>query len=362
MIDAGAPSIKYEGERPLKKQEMLMAGPDWYLKRMQLLMDEYGYDYDEAGEIAYDSDKYYEVIGIDPGGMGDESRIMDEEVVEEGIMRAANGGVASQGGVKNYLGKQKMVTVPTDWKSAPDHPKTELAYITEPEKDLLLKADLHDSLNGGPNRGPEGVMSLNGWGSYDAGGKETGQAGGSGAGGKDDDTQVDRKTYEANRKAREKDPYHGVVSWQTDDKGKFTGQTTSLQGNQALIDKEKKRIADLEKNARNNRRKMDDLKRQDALDRNDPWVSTGTGKARFSTLSPAQKAAFLKEQEEQRAKGKYYNYNLDAEGNILGWQDDVGLKDWQASQISAGDTKLPPGVKPNIKYDTGMGSPTEKDD
>ena len=42
------------------------------------------------------SDKYYEVIGIDPGGIGDESRIMDEEVVEEGIMRtaAANGGSA----------------------------------------------------------------------------------------------------------------------------------------------------------------------------------------------------------------------------------------------------------------------------
>ena len=95
MIETGAPSIKYEGDRPLKKQEMLMAGPDWYLKRMQLLMDEYGYGYDEAGEIAYDSDKYYEVIGIDPGGMGDESRNMDEEIVEEeGIMRAAaaNGG------------------------------------------------------------------------------------------------------------------------------------------------------------------------------------------------------------------------------------------------------------------------------
>jgi len=80
MIDAGAPSIKYEGERPLKKQEMLMAGPDWYIKRMELLMDEYGYDYDEAGEIAYDSDKYYEVIGIDPGGMGDESRNMDQGI------------------------------------------------------------------------------------------------------------------------------------------------------------------------------------------------------------------------------------------------------------------------------------------
>ena len=80
MIEAGATSIKYEGERPLKKQEMLMAGHDWYLKRMQVLMDEYGYDYDEAGEIAYDSDKYYEVIGIDPGGMGDESRNMKQGI------------------------------------------------------------------------------------------------------------------------------------------------------------------------------------------------------------------------------------------------------------------------------------------
>ena len=80
MIETGAPSIKYEGERPLKKQEMLMAGPDWYRKRMELLMEEYGYGYDEAGEIAFDSDKYYEVIGIDPGGMGDESRNMDQGI------------------------------------------------------------------------------------------------------------------------------------------------------------------------------------------------------------------------------------------------------------------------------------------
>ena len=93
MIEAGAPSIKYEGERPLKKPEMLMAGPDWYRKRMELLMEEYGYGYDEAGEIAFDSDKYYEVIGIDPE---QETRNMDQEVVEEGIMRtaAANGGSA----------------------------------------------------------------------------------------------------------------------------------------------------------------------------------------------------------------------------------------------------------------------------
>ena len=42
-----------------------------------------------------------------------------------------------QGGVKNYLGKQKTVTVPKDWQSSPDHPTTELAYITKAEKDVL---------------------------------------------------------------------------------------------------------------------------------------------------------------------------------------------------------------------------------
>ena len=72
-----------------------------------------------------------------------------------------------QGGVKNYLGKQKEVKAPIKWQSSPDHPTTELAYITEAEKDLLVKSDLHGSLKGGVNRGPSGIMSLNGWGSYD---------------------------------------------------------------------------------------------------------------------------------------------------------------------------------------------------
>jgi len=69
-----------------------------------------------------------------------------------------------QGGIKNYLGKQKMVKAPLQWQSGPKHPKTELAYITKKEKDLILKKDLHNSLKGGVNRGPSGIMSLNGWG------------------------------------------------------------------------------------------------------------------------------------------------------------------------------------------------------
>ena len=73
-----------------------------------------------------------------------------------------------QGGVKNYLGKQKEVTAPLKWRSNPNHPETELAYITKKEKDLLIKKDLHGSLKGGVNRGPSGIMSLNGFGSTDS--------------------------------------------------------------------------------------------------------------------------------------------------------------------------------------------------
>jgi hypothetical protein len=73
-----------------------------------------------------------------------------------------------QGGVKNYLGKQKEVKAPIKWKSSPNHPETELAYITKAEKDLLVKKDLHGSLKGGVNKGPSGIMSLNGYGSYDS--------------------------------------------------------------------------------------------------------------------------------------------------------------------------------------------------
>ena len=43
------------------------AGPDWYIKRIEHLMF-LGYDYDEAGEIAYDSDRYYEIVGMESKG------------------------------------------------------------------------------------------------------------------------------------------------------------------------------------------------------------------------------------------------------------------------------------------------------
>lgn len=92
-----------------------------------------------------------------------------------------------QGGVKNYLGKQKEVKAPVKWKSSPDHPETELAYITKKEKDLLIKSDLHGSLKGSVNKGPSGIISLNGWGDVSGGVSDTsasnaGAEGGQGSG------------------------------------------------------------------------------------------------------------------------------------------------------------------------------------
>ena len=90
-------------------------------------------------------------------------------------IKKKNGGI-TQAGVLNYKDSD-MVTVPKDWKSSPDHPDTQLAYITKAEKDLLVKKDLHNSLKGKVNRGPGGVMSLNGWGTKDAQGNEIGMSG-----------------------------------------------------------------------------------------------------------------------------------------------------------------------------------------
>jgi hypothetical protein len=75
-----------------------------------------------------------------------------------------------QGGGPNYLGKQKEVTTPIKWKSSPEHPDTELAYITEPEKQVLIALNMHGGLEDGkPNKGPNGIMSLQGdLGGYDA--------------------------------------------------------------------------------------------------------------------------------------------------------------------------------------------------
>ena len=68
--------------------------------------------------------------------------------------------------VKNYIKDVNEITAPISFKSAPNSPEAMLAYITKPEIDLLVKANLHGSMNGMPNRGPKGIMSLDGGGSY----------------------------------------------------------------------------------------------------------------------------------------------------------------------------------------------------
>ena len=64
--------------------------------------------------------------------------------------------------MKNYLKKTKQIKAPLNWKSSPNSPSTQLAYVTQPEIDLLVKANLHNSMNGKPNVGPKGIISLDG--------------------------------------------------------------------------------------------------------------------------------------------------------------------------------------------------------
>ena len=73
----------------------------------------------------------------------------------------------TQAGVKNFLGKQEMVTAPKFWLSEPDHVKAKLAYITDEEEKILIDKNLYGSLKGKPNKGPAGLPSLQGG---DAGG------------------------------------------------------------------------------------------------------------------------------------------------------------------------------------------------
>ncbi len=86
--------------------------------------------------------------------------------------------VSKQGGVLNYLGKQEIVKAPKHWKSSPNSPKTELAYITEAEKGLLVDANLHGSLLNKPNVGPSSLLSFDGWGDADRGTSDASYGGG----------------------------------------------------------------------------------------------------------------------------------------------------------------------------------------
>ena len=128
-----------------------------------------------------------------------------------------NDGGITQAGVTNYL-PSKMVDVPVEAKSSPEHVKAHLAYITDKEQDLLLKKNLHGSLKGKPNRGPGGIPSLQG--DFGPGGNNPGGFEGGGGNRSDNDVSgrtdrgtgeyrvTDRKAqqeYDRNRKARADD-------------------------------------------------------------------------------------------------------------------------------------------------------------
>ena len=101
-----------------------------------------------------------------------------------------------QAGIKNFLGKQKTVTVPKKWLSSSDHVVAELAYITPKEQKILLDANLYGSLNGQPNRGPGGIMSLQGAG--DGGGSEDKGTNDDGSNNSGYDVQADLTDYATN--------------------------------------------------------------------------------------------------------------------------------------------------------------------
>ena len=198
-----------------------------------------------------------------------------------------DGNFVMQGGVRNYLGEQKTVSnVPLKWQSGPDKPSTELAYITKAEKDLLLKKDIHGSLKDGPNKGPEGIMSLDSAGDKDGpvggysgadvsaaerGEKPSGMSqsdadafrGGAiaaGAGARDDDTPGAKKEAEKIKQQVEKRKREA----------------------EAAITKEEK------KEARANRKRMRELKKRDLLARQQRIKDILSGKIDY--LSATERA------------------------------------------------------------------------
>jgi len=140
-----------------------------------------------------------------------------------------DGEVAIQGGGPNYLGKQPEVKVPKKWKSSPDHPDTELAYITEPEKEVLIELNMHGGLEDGkPNKGPKGIMSLQGdMGTVSSDGKggHTGTGGGSGGSSNDppSDWRSSNVMNPTTKTAREKFERTGERVQSTVPKGSVSG-------------------------------------------------------------------------------------------------------------------------------------------
>ena len=181
---------------------------------------------------------------------------------------------AVQGGKINFLGEQPEVKAPIRAKSHMDAPETQLAYITDAEKDLLVKANIHGSMDGKPNPGPAGIESLDDFYTYvdDKGDTQIGGGGGE---------QVFSSGVDSGQQSTGNEPGAGgyqsseaqgidagmAVTNPFDDKGNFvgakvmdkapaftgepsvlfqTGSTDSTTGNKAL-DALNREIANLEK-------------------------------------------------------------------------------------------------------------------
>ncbi len=128
----------------------------------------------------------------------------------------------TQAGVKNYLGKQKMVKAPKYWLSKPGHVKAKLAYITDEEEQILIDKNLYGSLRGRPNKGPAGLPSLQG-GDFGAGSGSSGGGGGGGGNG-----SHDRGGWQHHRAATRPTNIVTVTSTKTEPKDEPDGRSIAL--------------------------------------------------------------------------------------------------------------------------------------
>ena len=163
-LDTGASKITYRGnEGPKSPQQIasMEAGQESTLEEIFNELIEMGMSPEDAAikarEIYNNMDMSSSQKGIGNLAMADPMLVeqyqqyvfeMEEQGLQpmsfEEFVAQARAGM-NEGGRAGYKDGE-MVTVPKHWQSAPDHPKTELAYITDAEKDLLLKKDLHNSL------------------------------------------------------------------------------------------------------------------------------------------------------------------------------------------------------------------------
>ena len=198
-----------------------------------------------------------------------------------------DGNFVMQGGVRNYLGKQKTVSnAPLKWQSGPDKPATELAYITKAEKDLLLKKDIHGSLKDGPNEGPAGIISLDSFGDKDDKGKDVGMGGG-------DVSRAERgdfSGFSGDDKERARDIRAGAVAAGA---GARDSDDKDIQKRAEQIKKESKKrkreaaaaiTKEEKKAARENRKKIRQRLRADKLRRQSKLEAILGGKKTYNTF------------------------------------------------------------------------------